>query len=115
MEGKKNGGRRGRKGPAGASESRQGSRLLLLLCGSSAGQPPASVQLQTSVSPAKKNEKKLGDQERHWPCLAVFGWQLASGTARLEGDLQLAKRRAWDQQPPSLTVALDRQLQIPDT
>lgn len=69
MEGKKNGGRRGRKGPAGASESRQGSRLLLLLCGSSAGQPPASVQLQTSVSPAKKTKKTGGPGA----AVALFG------------------------------------------
>lgn len=98
----------------GEREQDRAVACLLLLCGSSAGQPPASVQLQTSVSPAKKNKEKLGDQERQRPCLAVFGWQLASGTARLEGDLQLVESVRGTSSPSSLTVALDRQLQIPD-
>lgn len=77
---------------------------------------PVQVNLRPVSSykrrcPQQKTKKKLGDQERQWPCLAVFGWQLASGTARLEGDLQLVK----SVRGTSLTVALDRQLQIPDT
>lgn len=100
-----------KKRTSGGEREQTGQSLVApsvwVQCRSTSGQCPV-----TNVGvPSQKPKKKLGDQERQWPCLAVFGWQLASGTARLEGDLQLVK----SVRGTSLTVALDRQLQIPDT
>lgn len=102
MEGKKNGGRRGRKGPAGASEEQdRASRLcapsVWVQCRSTSGQCPV-----TNVGvPSKKIRKNWGIRSGSGPV-----WQYSVGSSLvgqpgLEGDLQLVESVRGTSSPPA--------------